>query len=329
VEPDVSERVSSWNYSGDASGLRRTIERAYGVSSIVLDGVLWFGGDRRLQKIEFGLGGGDPERMEGAVRRILGNNGHVIRVGGRLVVLATPVMIQTIRQVQWFAESEYQVKVAVFELIKTRETGVIGTSGVSLSETGVDWRYGLDLAYDRSRARLVRSWRVTVVPGEETSLDIGEERLVTRYKVDQDSRLQSGSETHRAGLKIGLNIGELGEGVVSMGYDIEASAFSAEEGVGRRVSSMKGGLRCRLGGDYLLGEYEGDVARRWLGLSGLGLNEDIRRVLVRVRVVGGKRLQESPPVPSSDVEPCETSTEGTAADHGKDAAQPVDEDIGP
>ena len=315
-EPDVAARVGTWTYNGDALGLRRTVERVYGVSSIVLDGVLWFGGDRRLQKFEFGLGGGDPARIEEAVRRMLGNKGHVVRVGGKLVVLATPVMIETIRQVQWFAESDYQVKIVVYELIKTKETGIKGELGMSVSPGGVGWNYSLDAAFDRTTARLVRSWKVTVVPGEETSLDVGEERMVTRYKVDEDSRLQSGTEMHRAGLNISLNIGELAEGIVSLGYEVEASAFSADEGVGRRVSTMRGGLRCRLNGEYLMGEYEGDVARRWLGLNGAGVGEDMRRVLIRVRVVGGQRLQEAPAVPPPLFRASDNTGGCTPADSG-------------
>jgi hypothetical protein len=292
AEPDVADRAATWTFSGSAEGLRRSVERAYGVSSIVQDGVLWFGGDRRLQRYSFGLGGGDPERVELAVRKILANKGHVVRVGGRLVVLATPVMIEAIRQVEWFAGTDYQVKLSVFEIVKTSEVGVSAQAGVSLRDTtGLDWRYSLDAEYGRTRARLVRSWRVSVIPGEPSELDVSEERIVTRYTVDEDTKLQSGTESHKAGLQMVLTIGELSDGVVSLGYQVEASAFMGAEGLDRRVSSMRGGLRCALGGDYLVGEYEGDIARRWLGLSGVGKAEDLRRVLIRVRIVGGERLE--------------------------------------
>jgi len=284
VEPDVADRSGSWSYSGSAQGVRAMLERVYAVSSIAIDGVVWFGGERRLQRYEFGLGGGDPGGIVGAVEKLVGENGHVLNIGGRIVVLATPVVIDTVKAIDWYARQDYQVTVSVFEVMKASELGLSGKAGLSVSDQGSSLLYDFNLSADQQVAQLVREWQVTAVPGVEASLSIGEERLIPQYTVEDDSRLVSGTEAHKAGMQLAFSVGQVGAGAVSVRYHLEASAFTDDEGVGRQVSKMAGALRCLMNKRYMVGRYRGDIARQWLGLSGIGKRSDVRSVVVTIGI---------------------------------------------
>jgi hypothetical protein len=308
VDPDVGERVATWSYNGPTSGIRRSIERVYGVSSSYIDGVVWFGGRGRFVQVVIPLGGSDVGELRGAVEGLLGGEGHVFASGGRLIVMAPPVVAEMLKGITWYSERDYRIKLDIIEIRQRRELGLRGSGAdVSISKVGVGLVWSYALLADGEVARLARSVSLVTAGGSQAHMSIGEERGVTRYAVEADSLFASGTEVHEAGLGLTFRLGDVDDQTVAIVYDVESSAFS-EEGqgnVGRQISKVSGVMRSTLGKRYKMAEYEGAEAQRWLGLRGVGATGTKRRVVLVISVEsgqgrGGQKSAQppSPPVPA-------------------------------